>query len=246
MPLDAITYRVRPGHEDVLREVFSPHNFTRVDSPVIKDASGETVGMLLGTGVFVQGDTLVRVIHHDGAGVARVARHMSVQKGVHEAERAIMPFLAEPRDTEAPDGFRRHFHRSLMTVLEQHSPDERPAAGTVAVRYPLRLGAGAELAAARATVNRRASLLLSREHPTIVRTALFLHENTLVRVVQYDGHPYDVIGYLTDRCFGADAEKWLEPYLEDPEPPTHPDAYLALVHQQAMLSITHMSVLGVD
>ncbi|AWK08772.1 SchA/CurD-like protein [Streptomyces spongiicola] len=246
MPLDAITYRVRPGHEDELTEVFSPHNFTRVDSPVIRDEAGETVGMLLGTGLFVQGDTLVRVIHHDGVSAARVARHMSVQKGVHEAERAILPYLAEPRDTETPEGFRRHFHRSLMTVLEQHSPDERPAAGTVALRLPLRPGAGAELAQARATANRKASLLLSDDHATIVRTALFLHVDALVRVIQYDGHPYDVVGYLTDRCFGQDADAWLEPYLENSRRPVHPDAYLTLVHEQAMLSIAHMSVLGVD
>ncbi|WP_105973321.1 SchA/CurD-like domain-containing protein [Streptomyces geranii] len=246
MPLNAITYRVRPGHEDELTEVFAPHNFTRVDSPVIKDASGETAGMLLGTGLFVQGETLMRVIHHDGVSADRIARHMSVQNGVHEAERAILPYLAEPRDTETPEGFRRHFHHSFMTVLEQHSPDERPAAGTVALRYPLRRGAGAELAATRATANLRATLLLSPEHPTIVRTALFLHEDTLVRVVQYDGHPYDVVGYLTERCFGTAAETWLEPYLLDAVRPAHPDSYLALVHEQAMLSIAHMSVLGVD
>ncbi|RFU83822.1 SchA/CurD-like protein [Streptomyces triticagri] len=246
MPLDAVTYRVMPGHEEDLTEVFSPHNFTRVDSPVIKNSSGSTVGMLLGTGLFVQGDTLVRVIHHDGVGAAQIASHMSVQQGVHEAERAIMPYLVEPRDTESPEGFREHFHRSLMTVLEQHSPDDRPASGTVALRYPLREGAGEELAAARATANRKASLRLSEEHPTIVRTALFLHEDTLVRVVQYDGHPYDVVGYLTDRCFGPDAEAWLVPYLDAAQRPSHPDAYLALVHEQAMLSIAHMSVLGVD
>ncbi|MQS10431.1 SchA/CurD-like domain-containing protein, partial [Streptomyces alkaliphilus] len=148
MPLDAITYRVRPGHEDRLGEIFSPHTFRRVDSPVIRDADGETLGMLLGTGVFVRDDVLVRVIHHDGVPADRIAEHMSVQEGVHEAERALEPFLAEERDTTTPEGFREHFHRSLMTVLEQDSPDDRPAAGTVALRHPLRPGAGAELAAA--------------------------------------------------------------------------------------------------
>ncbi|MET7557393.1 SchA/CurD-like domain-containing protein [Streptomyces albidoflavus] len=245
MPLDAVTYRVAPGHEEELTEVFSPHNFTRVDSPVIKNGTGETVGMLLGTGLFVQEDVMVRVIHHDGVGAARIARHMSVQKGVHDAERAILPYLTEPRDTETPEGFREHFHRSLMTVLEQHSPDERPAAGTVALRYPLRAGAGAELAAARATANVRAFLRLAEEYPAIVRTALFLHEDTLVRVVQYDGHPYDVVSYLADRCFGQDAESWLVPYLRAPERHPDRDAYLARVHEQAMFSLAHMSVLGV-
>ncbi|MFI6207689.1 SchA/CurD-like domain-containing protein [Streptomyces sp. NPDC051041] len=246
MPLDAITYRVRPGCEEDLREVFSPHNFTRVDSPVIEDDTGSTVGMLLGTGLFVQDDTVIRVIHHDGVSAARVARHMSTQSGVHEAERAILPFLVEPRDTETPEGFRQHFHRSLMTALEQHSPDERPAAGTVALRHQLRPGAGVALQRERRTVNRKASLLLSPDHPTIIRTALFLHEDTLVRVVQYDGHPYDVVGYLTDVCFGQDADAWLQPYLAEPKRPDHPDAYLALVHEQAMVSVAHMSVLGVD
>ncbi|MFI8089635.1 SchA/CurD-like domain-containing protein [Streptomyces sp. NPDC086080] len=246
MPLDAVTYGVRPGFEEELTEVFSPHNFTRVDSPVIRNGSGDTVGMLLGTGLFVQDDVMVRVIHHDGVGAADIARHMSVQEGVHEAERAILPYLSEFRDTETPEAFREHFHRSLMTVLEQHSPDERPAAGTVALRYPLREGAGEELSATRATVNRQASLRLSGEHSTVVRTALFLHKDTLVRVVQYDGHPYDVVGYLSQQCFEQAAEGWLAPYLDDPEPPSHPDAYLAVVHEQAMLSIAHMSVLGVD
>lgn len=246
MPLDAVTYRVVPGHEEEITEIFAPHNFTRVDSPVIKNSSGGTVGMLLGTGLFVQGDTLVRVIQHDGVSAARIASHMSVQHGVHEAERAIMPYLVEPRDTESPEGFREHFHRSLMTVLEQHSTDDRPAAGTVALRYPLRKGAGEELAAARATANRQPSLRLSEEHPTIVRTALFLHGDTLVRVVQYDGHPYDVVGYLMDQCYGLDAEAWLVSYLSAAQRPSDPDAYLALVHEQAMHSIAHMSVLGVD
>ncbi|GGS91723.1 MULTISPECIES: SchA/CurD-like domain-containing protein [Streptomyces] len=246
MPLDAITYRVKAGHEDRLIEVFSPRNFTRVDSPVIRDAGGRTVGMLLGTGLFVQGETLVRVIHHDGVPAAQIARHMSVQEGVRAAERAIQPWLTEPRDTETEQGFRDHFHRSLMLVLEQDSPDERPAAGTVALRYPLRPGAGAELADARDVRGRGTPLRVSPDHPTIVRTALFLQQDTLVRVVQYDGHPYDVVGYLSDRCHGEKAEAWLADYLLDPSRPVDPDAYLVRAHEQAMTSIAHMSVLGVE
>ncbi len=48
MPLDAITYRVRPGHEDELTEVFSPHTFTRVDSPIIRDPPGRKWGCCWG------------------------------------------------------------------------------------------------------------------------------------------------------------------------------------------------------
>lgn len=244
MPLDAITYRVRPGHDEQLADIFSPHNFRRVDSPVVTDPDGRTLGMLLGTSLFVQDDVLVRIIHHDGLPAARIAEHMSVQEGVHEAERALEPYLTEERDTETPEGFRAHFHRSLMTVLEQDGPDDRPAAGTVALRYPLRPGAGAELAAGGAPGG-APSLRLTQEHPSVIRTALLLHGDLLVRAVQYDGHPYDVVGYLTERCWKAGAEDWLGGFLARPEAPAAEDAYLVTVHEQAMRSVAHMSMLGV-
>jgi hypothetical protein len=242
MPLAAVTYRVRPGHEEQLTEVFSPHNFQRVDSPVVRHADGSDAGMLLGTGLFVQDDVMVRVIHHDGVDPDLIGRHMSVQDGVHAAEEAIAPYLAEQRDTSTPDGFLAHFRRSLMAVVEQHSPDDRPAAGTVALRLPLRPGAGAQLLAAAGS---EPSLRTSDRHPGVVRTALFLHRDTLVRAVQYDGHPYEVVGFLSDRCFHEGAEEWLAPYLAPGPRPADPDAYLAAVHERAMLSVSHLSVLGV-
>lgn len=119
MPYAAITYDVKPGHEAEIRDVFS--RFRRPESPVLHDAGGEPVGMLLGTGLFIQGGLMVRVIHYEGGTVEDVARHMSVQEGVHLIETELAPYLATPRetDTTTPEGFVAHFETALMAEVQQ-------------------------------------------------------------------------------------------------------------------------------
>ena len=83
MPYAAITYDVKPGHEDEIAELFA--NFQRADTPVLRNEAGEEVGRLVGTAVFIRGGTLVRFIHYEGDFIA-VAKHMGQQKGVHLIE----------------------------------------------------------------------------------------------------------------------------------------------------------------
>jgi hypothetical protein len=129
MPYAAITYRVKPGHDEEIRHVFD--RFRRVSSPVITDAQGTRVGMLLGTALFIKDDVMVRVIHYDGE-LADVARHMSQQEGVRAAERELAPFLAEPRDTQTAEGFLRHFNNATMHCVQQFSlPPAAAAAAAV-------------------------------------------------------------------------------------------------------------------
>ena len=125
MPYAAISYRVRPGHEDELEQLFS--GFERVDTPVITDADGAEVGRLLGTAVFVQDDVLVRVIHYEGD-FARIGQHMGRQKGVHRFEERLAPFLAATRatDTRTQDGFEQHFRSAVMRRVSQLTVDSHP------------------------------------------------------------------------------------------------------------------------
>lgn len=118
MPYAAITYDVEPGHDEEIKEVFS--RFQRPDSPVLRDEDGKQVGLLLGTGLFIKGPIMIRVIHYEGT-LEDVARHMSVQDGVHRIEEELKPYLATPRDTATPEGFRRHFERATMDVVQQFS-----------------------------------------------------------------------------------------------------------------------------
>ncbi|WP_433336431.1 SchA/CurD-like domain-containing protein [Spirillospora sp. CA-294931] len=124
MPYAAITYRVKPGHEDEIAKIFA--EFQRVDTPDLKDEDGQTVGRLLGTGVFVKDDVMVRVIHYEGDFIA-IARKMAVQPGVHEIEDRLAPFLAEERDTSTPEAFGAFFRDALMRSVSQLSVETHPA-----------------------------------------------------------------------------------------------------------------------
>ncbi|WP_018681669.1 SchA/CurD-like domain-containing protein [Actinokineospora enzanensis] len=126
MPFAAISYRVRPGNEDEIAEIFA--GFRRVSTPVLTDEQGREAGRLLGTAVFIKDDNLVRVIHYEGE-FAAVARHMARQGGVHQLEERLAPYLAEPRDTSTPDGFRAYFADATMRCISQLSAADLPAGG---------------------------------------------------------------------------------------------------------------------
>ncbi|MDA3647660.1 SchA/CurD [Saccharopolyspora indica] len=128
MPYAAITYKVKPGFEDEIAEIFA--GFKRASSPVLRDESGAEVGKLLGTGVFIQDGVMVRFIHYEGAAtIEDIGRHMSTQGGVHEIEERLKPYLSEPRDTATPERFRAYFRKSTMRCISQLSIDTfRPGA----------------------------------------------------------------------------------------------------------------------
>ncbi|MFJ2443292.1 SchA/CurD-like domain-containing protein [Streptomyces sp. NPDC087658] len=125
MPFAAVTYRVKPGHEDEIAEIFQ--DFKRVDTPVLPGADGQAAGRLLGTAVFIKDDVMVRVIQYEGE-FSAIAGHMARQQGVHTVEQRLAPFLAEQRDTTTPEGFRTYFRNATMRVLTQLSVDDRSAA----------------------------------------------------------------------------------------------------------------------
>ncbi|MFC0542899.1 SchA/CurD-like domain-containing protein [Kutzneria chonburiensis] len=124
MPYAAISYRIKPGHEDEIAQIFA--NFQRVDTPELSDDTGEQVGRLLGTAVFVKGENLVRVIHYEGD-FAAVGRHMARQKGVHKLEEALAPYLLDERDTTSPEGFAAYFRDATMRCVSQLDVANHPA-----------------------------------------------------------------------------------------------------------------------
>ncbi|MGP3977371.1 SchA/CurD-like domain-containing protein [Streptomyces sp. 8N114] len=124
MPYAAITYRVKPGHEEEIAEIFA--NFKRVDTPDLTGDDGQAAGRLLGTGVFIKDDVMVRVIHYEGD-FAAVGKHMAQQKGVHILEEKLQPYLAEERDTSSPAGFAAYFRDATMRSIAQLTVDTHPA-----------------------------------------------------------------------------------------------------------------------
>lgn len=123
MPYAAITYRVEPGHEEEIAELFA--GFRRVDTPDFRGADGAPAGRLLGTAVFLKDDVLVRIIHYEGDFQA-IAGHMAAQPGVHLIEEKLAPFLTRPRDTATPEGFRRYFRDATMRRIAELTVDTHP------------------------------------------------------------------------------------------------------------------------
>jgi hypothetical protein len=121
MPYAAITYRVRPGHEDAIADVFTGAG--RVDAPEFHHDDGTRAGRLLGTAVFVKDDVMVRVIHYEGD-IRALAAHMAGQPNVHQVEQQLAPYLAEQRDTGTPQGFADYFHNATMRCVSQLSIDD--------------------------------------------------------------------------------------------------------------------------
>lgn len=126
MPYAAIMYRVKPGHEDEIAEIFA--GFQRVDTPIFRDESGRETGKLLGTAVFIKDDVMMRVIHYDGD-FAAIARHMAGQRGVHLIEEQLAPFLERRRDTSTAEGFGSYFRDATMRCISQLSVETHPVEG---------------------------------------------------------------------------------------------------------------------
>lgn len=121
MPYAAITYSVKPGHEDEIAAIFA--NFKRVDSPDLKNEDGTEAGRLLGTAVFIKDDLMVRVIHYSGD-FAAIGKHMAQQKGVHLLEEKLAPYLKEQRDSGTLEGFQHYFRNATMRPISMLSIED--------------------------------------------------------------------------------------------------------------------------
>lgn len=118
----ALMWDVKPGTEDQVRELF--HNYGRPDHS-IEDESGNEVGTLLSTQVFMKGNTVVRVVETtDGVTLPVVGQHMGRQPAIRELEDKLDDLVAEPRDMSTAEGARDFFIKSFMEVLVTRRHDE--------------------------------------------------------------------------------------------------------------------------
>lgn len=123
MPFAAITYRVKPGFEDEIAEIFG--GFQRVNTPNFTGDNGAQAGRLLGTAVFIKDDVVVRVIHYEGD-FSAIGKHMAQQKGVHLIEEALKPYLVERESATTEADFRSHFKDATMRCISQLTVDTHP------------------------------------------------------------------------------------------------------------------------
>jgi len=241
--LSAITYNIRPGHDDEIAEIFSAANFRRAASPVLRDDDGTEVGRILGTGLFIRDDLMVRVIHHEGD-IAAVGRHMAGQQGVKEAERRLVPYLAAPRDTATPERFRAYFQRSLMTKLQDRELTARPGK-IAAMRHRVKPGKAGEIAEVFANLPPAPDPSLRGDAGevtgAILGVGLFLHGDVMIRAVRYQGGLDDLARFMADWPARPRLEAMLEPYLDEDRPATR-EEFLARFRENTLRRISMLTV----
>lgn len=245
MPLSAISYGIKPGHEEEIAEIFSPKNFRRVDSPVMRDENGDEIGTLLATGVFIQDTAMIRVIEYEGD-IRRIGQHMARQEGVQEAERKIAPFLLAQRDTRTEAGFTQHIRNASMRCLMQRRIPDVPATSMAALRYRIKPGSEDAIAELFTAVRGEARPTLrnaeAQETGLLASIALFVHGGDMFRVVQFDGELDDVARYMATRGQRPELEKKLAPFMAEERHVDTEEGFLAEFKKSTMRCISQLSI----
>ena len=109
----ALIWTVKPGTEDKVREIFGDYS---PPDPVVKDEDGNILGQLLGTQVFMKGNTVVRVMEVEGS-LPAVSAHLGRQPEIQAVESALDPLIETPRDMSTPQGAAKFFMDTSMELL---------------------------------------------------------------------------------------------------------------------------------
>lgn len=110
----ALRYKVVPGHESDIAEVFA--QVQAEARPTLRGEGGQETGVIIGVGLFVKDDNMVRVVLFDGE-LDDVARYMAKRGGRPEMERKLAPYMAETRHVETPEQFLEQFRSNTMRCL---------------------------------------------------------------------------------------------------------------------------------
>jgi heme-degrading monooxygenase HmoA len=194
----ALTFTVRPGSEAKAAELLSDYA-----SP---EARVDESTRLLRTSLFMHGNRIVRAVEVRGD-LQTALRHVARQPGVRAVEEALNPHLEEDRDLDDPQSARRFFTLAAMPavhhVASATGAEARPQ--RCALLYPVREGAGAELA--RLLARQDASAVYTPDGPVLAAT-VFHRDDLVVRLVDVAGDPDEapdfVLG-LHDRAGSSDA-----------------------------------------
>jgi hypothetical protein len=240
MPFIAISYDVRPGHDDEIADIFAERSFTRADTPVLRDENGVEVGRNLATGLFIQRDVMARIVQFEGD-VRYIGRHMSGQQGVKEAERRLAAYLAVPRDTQNPEGFMTYFRNARMEGLFQRETEPGPGQ-IAALRYTIKPQYTDQIRNVFAALHPGVRFGYTGVDSPIIAEGVFTKGSTMVRMLSYQGDIDDVASYLTRTGQGPQAERELTPYLAEDRPAVPVQPYSEVFAARCMRTLQYLSV----
>ncbi|MFJ8188950.1 SchA/CurD-like domain-containing protein [Streptomyces sp. NPDC096094] len=191
----ALTFTVRPGSEDEVARLLSDYA-----SP---EARVDDSTRLLRTSLFLHGNRVVRAVEVRGD-LQAALRHVARQPGVRAVEEALNPYLEQDRDLRDPHSARRFFTRAAMPAVHHATSRGQADARTqrLALLYPVRTGAGPELA--RLLARQDASATHAADSPVLAAT-VFHRDDLVVRLVDVAGDPDDAPAFVLGLQVSADA-----------------------------------------
>ncbi|MFF1720370.1 SchA/CurD-like domain-containing protein [Streptomyces sviceus] len=110
----AWTYRVEPGHDDEIGEVFE-----KAQSAAF-DGAGHEQSPLLASAAFVKDEYLVWAVQYEGE-LDDVVRHLTGSGIARQTEEGLLPYLADGRDAATPEQFGAATMRRLQMLSAEVS-----------------------------------------------------------------------------------------------------------------------------
>ncbi|WP_197319855.1 SchA/CurD-like domain-containing protein [Saccharomonospora sp. NB11] len=207
MERHALTFPVKPGSVDAVRQVLSEY-----PRPQTEIGNG---CRLLATSVFLWQNHVVRVIDVDGP-LPLVMRHLANDPAIRATEEKLNPLLVRPRDFSDPESVGWFFRRAMMTRVVHHEAMPAPGAPVrrtrVAFRYPVRAGRGE--AAARIFAWGQSLPLGAALRTGLTGTTVFRHGDFVVRVLDVEGDADEAIDRLGPTVVGGPTAAALTELLE--------------------------------
>jgi hypothetical protein len=125
MQRHALLFTVRPGSEEAVAAVLEGYR----RPPTEIDAETR----LLGTTVLMHRNVVVRTMEIEGS-IRKVAGHLARQPEIQAAERALNPYLEQPRDMSDPLSALGFFQRAAMKlVIHRGRRSSRPGSRSSAM-----------------------------------------------------------------------------------------------------------------
>ncbi len=184
----ALTFTVRPGSEPEVARLLSGY-----ESP---ESRVDDTTRLLRTSLFLHGNRVVRAVEVRGD-LHSALRHVARQRGVRAVEEALNPYLEQDRDLGDPHSARRFFTRAAMPAVHHVTAggDNGADGGDgahrqrVALLYPVRPGAGPELARLLARQDAAAAQIQRVPDSPVLAATVFHRDDLVVRLVDVAGDP---------------------------------------------------------
>ncbi|TDU02183.1 SchA/CurD like domain-containing protein [Streptomyces sp. 846.5] len=235
MERHALSFTVKPGSEPQVAEILSSYG---------RPAAGRRPGgpaLLRRTSVFLAGNRVIRVIDVEGD-LHEALAHLAGQPQIQAVEEALNPHLEIPRNLADAQSIRAFQERSVLPLVhDRRTPPgllpevpEHLHERRLALLYPVRQGAGAEVAQLLA-----ATRVLRPDAATILaRTTIFQRTDVVLRLVEVHGDTDEALDRIALAAVRSGGGAKLAPLVTADEDLEDPQGFRAFLRRITVRMLT--------